>query len=131
MFTFCLKLPSSGTWQITATRLKPAYVMKKHILKWMSYNKINQSYDLSYDENLFLSHQKVTKVKWLNLSKEEWSPLIRRLPIKVTFNSLLLAVRIDKSSKSCKYLQNKRCFLIAELSSALTLFWGPIFSIIR
>ena len=29
----------------------------------MSYNKMNQSHGLSYDETLFLSYQKVLKVK--------------------------------------------------------------------
>ena len=29
----------------------------------MSYNRINQSHNLSYDETLFLSYQKVPKVK--------------------------------------------------------------------
>ena len=29
----------------------------------MGYNKINQSHDLSYDETMFLSYQKVPKVK--------------------------------------------------------------------
>ena len=29
----------------------------------MGYNKMNQSCDLSYDETMFLSYQKVTKVK--------------------------------------------------------------------
>ena len=29
----------------------------------MSYNKMNQSLGLSYDKTLFLSHQKVPKVK--------------------------------------------------------------------
>ena len=29
----------------------------------MSYNKMNQSHGLSYDETLFLSYQKVPKVK--------------------------------------------------------------------
>ena len=58
----------------------------------------------------------------LFLFKEGWSLLIRRLSIKVTLESLLLAVSIEKSSKSCVWLQNKRCSLMAESSSSLTLF---------
>ena len=48
--------------------------------------------------------------------------LIRRLSINVTLKSLLLVARIEKSSKSGVWLQNKRCSLMAEWSSPLTLF---------
>ena len=52
-------------WNL-ATRLKSAtyksHVIKEHCLKWMSYRKMNQSHDWSYDETLFFSYQKVPKV---------------------------------------------------------------------
>ena len=39
-------------------------MIKQQFLKWMNYNKMNQSYDgLSYDETLFLSYQKIQKVQ--------------------------------------------------------------------
>ena len=41
-----------------APRLKSAEyktnVIKEQLLKWMNYNKMNQSHNLSYDETLFL-----------------------------------------------------------------------------
>ena len=43
------------------TRLKSAkyktLVIKEQLLKWMSYNTMNQSQGLSYDETFFLSYQ--------------------------------------------------------------------------
>ena len=57
----------------------------------------------------------------LFLFKGGWSLLIRRLSIDVTLKSLLVA-KIEKSSKSCAWLQNERRSLIAESSSPLTLF---------
>ena len=77
----------------------------------MSYNKMNKSHGLSYDETMFLSYQ-----------KGGWSLLIRRLSINVTLKSSLLVARIEKSSKSGAWLQNKRCSLMAESSSPLTPF---------
>ena len=47
---------------------------------------------------------------------------IRRLSINATLKSLLLVARIEKSSKSSAWLQNKRCSLMAESSSPLTIF---------
>ena len=47
---------------------------------------------------------------------------IRRLSINATLKSLLLVARIEKSSKSAVWLQNKRCSLMAESSSPLTIF---------
>ena len=44
--------------------------------------------------------------------KQIWSTLIRGMSIKVTLNSLLLIVRIKKSSISGEWLDNKRCFCI-------------------
>ena len=62
-FTFCFKITIK--WNLTeshATRLRLAkyktHVIKEPVLKWMSYNKMNQSHGLSYDETLFLSYQK-------------------------------------------------------------------------
>ena len=50
-----------------ATILKSAKyktdVIKEQLLKWMGYNKMNQPHGLSCDETLFLSHQKVSKLK--------------------------------------------------------------------
>ena len=58
--------------------------------------------------------------------------LIRRLSINVTLKSLLLVARIEKSSKSGVWLQNKRCSLMAEWSSPLTLFqWVQKFPSVR
>ena len=36
---------------------------KRATLKWIGYNKMNQSHGSSYDETMFLSYQKVQKVK--------------------------------------------------------------------
>ena len=57
----------------------------------------------------------------LLLFKRGWSLLIRRLSINVTLKSLLLVARIENSSKSGVWLQNKRCSLMAESSSPLIL----------
>ena len=67
-FTFCFKITIKlNLTKSHATRLKSAKyktdVIKEQLLKWMSYNYMNQFDDLSYDETLFLSCQKVTKVK--------------------------------------------------------------------
>ena len=78
-------------WNLTkshATRLKSGkyktHMIKEQLLKWMSYNKMNQSHGLSYDETLFISYQKVPKVKdCLFLFKGGWSLLIRRLFITI------------------------------------------------
>ena len=66
-FTFCFKV--TVTWNLTkshSTRLKSAkyktHVIKKQLLKSMSYNKMNQSHGLSYGKTLFLSYQKVPKI---------------------------------------------------------------------
>ena len=52
-FTFCFKMTIK--WNLKkshATRLKSAkyktQVIKEQLLKWLSYNKINQSHGLSY-----------------------------------------------------------------------------------
>ena len=58
----------------------------------------------------------------LVLIQRKWALLIRRLSINVTLKSLLLVVRIEKSSKSGAWLKNKRCFFMAESSSVFTLF---------
>ena len=58
----------------------------------------------------------------LFLLKGEWSLLIRRLSINVTLKSLLLVARIEKSSKSGVWLQNKRCSLMVESSSPWIIF---------
>ena len=67
-FTFFFKITIK--WNLTkshATRLKSAkyktHVIKEQLLKWMGYNKVNQSHGLLYDETLFLSYQKVPQVK--------------------------------------------------------------------
>ena len=67
-FTFCFKITIK--WNLTkshATRLKSAkyktHVIKEQLLKRMDYNKMNQSHGLSCNETLFLSYQKVPKVK--------------------------------------------------------------------
>ena len=41
----------------------PTCATKKHRLKWMSYNQMNQSYGLSYIKTLLHSSQKVPEVK--------------------------------------------------------------------
>ena len=56
------------------------------------------------------------------LFKRGWSLLIRRFSINVILKSLLLLARIEKSSESGVWLQNKRCSLMVEWSSPLTLF---------
>ena len=68
MFTLSFKITIK--WNLTkshAAILKSAkhktHVIKEQLLKWMSYNKMNQSHGLSYDETLFLSYQEVPKVK--------------------------------------------------------------------
>ena len=43
--------PKSATYK--------THAIKEQLLKWMSYNKMNQSHGLSYDEASFLSYQKV------------------------------------------------------------------------
>ena len=123
-FTFYFK--TAIKWNLTeshATRWKAAknktHVIKEHLLKWMSYNQMKQSYSLSYDESLFLSYQKVPCLFLLN---REWSLLIKRLSIRVTLKSLLLVVRIKIFSKWGEWLQNKRCSLMVEPLSPLILF---------
>ena len=64
-FTFCFKVTIRlNITKSHATRLKSAKyktrVIKEQLLKWMSYNKMNQSHGLSYDQTLFLSYQKVS-----------------------------------------------------------------------
>ena len=68
MLTFFSKVTIK--WNLTkshATRLKSlkykTHEIKEQLLKWMSYNKMNQSHGLTYNETLFLSYQKVPKVK--------------------------------------------------------------------
>ena len=72
-FTFCFKITIT-CYKSHAARLKSAKyktdVIKKQLLKWMSYNKINQSHGLLYDETFFLSYQKVPKLKIASSSKE-------------------------------------------------------------
>ena len=65
---FCFEITIK--WNVTkshATRLKSAKyktdVIKEQLIKLISYNNINQSHGLSYDETLFLSYQKVPKAK--------------------------------------------------------------------
>ena len=67
-FTFCFKMTIK--WNLTkshATRLKSAkyktLMIKEQLLKWMSCDKMNQSQGLSYDQTLFLSYQKIPKLK--------------------------------------------------------------------
>ena len=49
------------------TKIKSAkfktHMKKEQLLKLMKYSKMNQFYSLSYDETLFLSYQKVPKLK--------------------------------------------------------------------
>ena len=119
-FTFCFKITIK--WNLIrshTTRLKPAkyktHVIKEQLFKWMGYNKMNQSHSLS--------------IIWWNFGKDclflfkgGWSLWIRRLFINMTLKSLLLIAKIEKSSKPGAWLQNKRCSLMAESSSRLTLF---------
>ena len=63
----------------------------------------------------------IEKKDCLFLFKGGWSLLIRRFSINMTLKSLLLVARIEKSSKSGVWLQNKRSSLMAESSSPLTL----------
>ena len=67
-FKFCFKITIKlDLTKSHATRLKSVkfktHVIKEQFLKWMSYNKMNQSHGLSYDETLFLTYQKVPNVK--------------------------------------------------------------------
>ena len=90
----------------------------------MSYNKINQSHSSSYDELLFLSNEKVPKVKIpCSYSNEGDLYWLEDSPY-VTFKSLFWVGRNEKSSKSGEGLQNKRCSSMAESSSPLILFPG-------
>ena len=68
-----------------------------------------------------LATKKLQRQTWLFLFKEERPVLIRRLSINVTLKLLLLAARFEKSSKSCAILQTKRCPLMAEPLSPVTL----------
>ena len=58
---FLLKLLSNGTQRNhmlqDQNQLNIKHVIKEHFLTWMSDNKMNHSYGLSYDETLFLSYQ--------------------------------------------------------------------------
>ena len=128
-FTFCFKITIKWNLKkLHATRLNSAkyktHVIKEQFLKWMSHNKMNLSHGLSYDETLFLSYQKVPKVKFacfyskeVDLYWSEDSPLMY-----LTLKSLLLVARIENYSKSGALLQNRRCSLMTESSSPLTLF---------
>ena len=86
-FRFCFKI--TMRWSLTkshAARLKSSkyktYMMKEYPLKWMSYNQMNQSHGLSYDETLFLNYQKVSKV-WIACSYSKESNLywLENLPL--------------------------------------------------
>ena len=65
----------------------------------MSYNKMNQSPGLSYDETLFLSYQKVPQVKIACSYSKEGDLYWLRVFINETLKSLLLVARIEKPSK--------------------------------
>ena len=85
------------------------------------------SFKITIKWNLRKSHATRLKSAYclkycLFLLKGGWSLLIRRLSINVTLKSLLLLARIEKSSNSGVWLQNKRCSLMAESSSPLILF---------
>ena len=53
-----------------------------------------------------------------------WSQLIRRLSISITLKSLLLIVRIGKSSKSCVIAKYKRHSVLHGISPTLK-YWTP------
>ena len=74
----------------------------------MSCKKTNQSQGLSYGETSFLNSKSSKGKDCLFLFKGGWSLL------SLTLKSLLLVVRIEKSSKSSAWLQNKRCYLMAD-----------------
>ena len=59
---------------------------------------------------------------YLFLIKGGWFLLIWRLSINVTWKSLLLVARIEKSSKSGAWLQNKRWSLMTFRHSAMITF---------
>ena len=67
-FKFCFKftikwnLKNSHATRLKSTKYK-THVIKEHLLKWMSYKRMNQYYGLSYGKTLFLSHQKVPNEK--------------------------------------------------------------------
>ena len=76
-------LDTNPVFQSLAGKLLKWTTLKEQLLKWMGYNKMNQSHGLSYDETLLLSYQKVPKVKIAcSYSKEgglyrlEYSPLM-------------------------------------------------------
>ena len=54
-----------------------------------------------------------------------WSQLIRRLSISITLKSLLLIVRIGKSSKSCVIAKYKRHSVLHGISPTLK-YWTPL-----
>ena len=68
------------------------------------------------------SCQKVPKVKIACSYSKEGDLYWLEDSINVTLKSLFLLARIEKSSNSGVWLQNKRCSLMAESSSPLTLF---------
>ena len=55
--------PNKTTCYMIKSAKYKTCVMKEYFSKWMSYSKMNQSYGLSFDETVFLSYQKVLKVK--------------------------------------------------------------------
>ena len=70
--TFCLKISiKSNQTKSHTTTLKSAeykvHVMKEQLFKWMSF----KSHGLSFDETLFLSYQKVPKVKTVRSYSKE------------------------------------------------------------
>ena len=87
-FAFCFKITIK--WNLTkshATRLKSdkhtTHVIKEQLLKWIRYNKMNQSHGLSYDETLFLSYQKALEVKIsCSYSKEDDLYWLEDSPLK-------------------------------------------------
>ena len=97
------------------------HVIKEQLLKWMSNNKMNRLTAYRMMKLCSLAVKKFQR-KRLFLFKGGWFLLIRRLSININLKTLLLVARIEKSSKSGAWLQNKRYSLMAESSSTLTLF---------
>ena len=84
----------------------------------MSYNQMNRSYNLSYDKlwsKKFPSCRKVVKVTIACSYSHQSDFFWLEISIEVTLKLLLLVVAMEKSSKSGRWLQNKRCSLMAGL----------------
>ena len=99
-FIFCFKINIkwNQTWshstKLKSTKYKNPYDRKTPLKNWTT---DKSSYDFLLDKTLFLTYQKGRSL------------LLWKLSIKKTLKSLILVVRMEKSSKSCEWLQIKKC----------------------